>query len=158
MRDKTFYEILNVDRTASQSEIEENYLVLKYLMLSKTYQSNLIQNDRVTPKNINIAYWTLKDEARRREYDLKLKFDEISEEKNIKSGIEFPKELSNFRIKMSQYLSLKRLRVAFLVISVFMVCFYGDASDINNIANRDIISATSILLYFLSLMSVMQML
>ena len=127
-------------------------------MLAKTNQSDLNQNDIEMPKVINFAYWTLKDEKRRREYDLMLKFEGMSEEKNIKSDVEFREEASGFRTKIIRCLSHKRLRVAFLVISVFLFCFYGDISDMSNVAIREIIFAASILLYFLTLMSVMQML
>lgn len=158
MRNKTFYEILNVTRTASQREIRENYLVLKYLMLSKIDKSDLSQDDIEMPEIINFAYWTLKDEKRRREYDLMLKSEETSEDRDIKVDTESIGELSNFQTKVIGYLSHKRLRVAFLVTSVFFFCFYGDFSDMSNVAIREVIFAASILLYFLTLMSVMQML
>lgn len=158
MRNKTLYEILNVSKTASQKEIQASYLLIKYHTLKKQYPSDIIDNELENLKLINFAYWTLKDEARRRAYDLMLKVESIPEEASTNDDLEFSGELSIFRTKIISLLSLKRLWVSLLMISVFLFCFYGDVSSMENVINRDIIFATSIFLYFLSLLSIMQML
>ena len=77
---KNYYEILEVDKNASQEVIEKAYRTLV-----KKYHPDLQQGDRKEEysekiKEVNHAYDILSDELQRAEYDEKLKNDSFSQE------------------------------------------------------------------------------
>lgn len=67
---KNYYEILNVENTATKTEIQKTYRVL-----ARKYHPDVNSGNPKFGKifaNINEAYEVLKDEERRKEYDKKL--------------------------------------------------------------------------------------
>ena len=61
---KNYYDVLGVDRNASQEDIKK-----AYRNLSKKYHPDKTGGDDSKFKEINEAYDTLGDESKRREYD-----------------------------------------------------------------------------------------
>ena len=80
---KDFYRILEVDRKASIDVIEKAYKVLakKYHPdLQTTQEAKKIAEEKI--KTINEAYEILKDEEKRRKYDLQLEREEAKYSQN----------------------------------------------------------------------------
>ena len=80
-----YYEILNVKRTATYEEIKQSYRILIKKYHPDTYSGNKSYAEEKT-KEINIAYETLKNEEKRKNYDEMLNFvEQFSNSQNTTS-------------------------------------------------------------------------
>ena len=109
---KNYYEILEIDKNASQETIEKIYklLVKKYHPDLQENNSKIEFEEKI--KKINEAYETLSNSEKRKEYDLFLKNNEISEENynnlyneniKLKNEINFLKNnINNYQKNINQ--------------------------------------------------------
>lgn len=148
---KNYFEILNVSRDATSEQIRRNYI-----RLAKRLHPDNINGNSEKFKLVSIAYWTLRDEDRRREYDLKLRFLEIKSrnyENNTKNSI-------NYNLKFERFISSrinskiqKNLSLIGIIIFLYSICAIF---ELDKIGTDDIFVISLYIVYFLALMNTIQ--
>ena len=94
--EKNYYQILEIDKNASQEIIKKAYTTL-----AKKYHPDLQEDSQKHVaeekiKLINQAYETLSNEEKRKQYDLKLSTTEIDTDKLIHENSEFKDKLNKY--------------------------------------------------------------
>jgi curved DNA-binding protein CbpA len=148
-----FYEILGVHRNSDGKEIRS-----KYLALAKLYHPDRRNGDPDKFKSISAAYWTLKNVDRRRHYDLRLRFQEITHSPRTyyeMADRHFDAGRGNATVKSFWG---KRARTLFLIFLIVLICMNYGVSNIESVGTRGLLIGGAFAVYFLSLMSLLKIL
>ena len=103
--DKNYYDILEINKNASQEIIDKAYKTLVKKYHPDLQEDNLKSIYEAKIKQINEAYSVLSDPEKRKNYDLYIKNNEVSEEDfnnlkneniNLKNEIDYLKNNNNF--------------------------------------------------------------
>jgi hypothetical protein len=151
MGNRNLYSVLGVNENASKKQIRS-----RYIKLAKLYHPDRFRGGDEEIKIINLAYWTLHDDERRQEYDLRLRFEQLAEA-NIADEIlsteenRFAKKLYDF-----DFLSKRKVKVVILSGLVIVFCLTGSISDIGDAGARDLLFGVAFAAYFLALIAALQ--
>ena len=148
---KNYFEILNVSRDATSEEIRKNYI-----RLAKRLHPDNLNGNSEKFKLVSIAYWTLRDERRRREYDLQLRYFKI----RSRNYDNYTKNSINYNSKFERFISSRiytKKQKSFSLIGIIIFLYsIGAISELDKFGTNDIFAISLYIIYFFALMTALQ--